>query len=215
MNDFWNEEKKNFSYGSLPPAMGSAVPSSTISLDDVTYTVRNISEVVKQVIPASEYLTSDGDVLASRINSGKVMHEVFQRIKTSEDVDQALITMLLDGKIRESEQQELTRQIRHLISAPHVKNWFSGDWNVLTEAAILMKDGSMPRPDRILLKGNKAIVIDYKFGVSEHPSHQTQVRNYMKYLKMMGVPLAEGFLWYVTLNKVVSVSFAPEQGRLF
>ena len=215
MTDYWNEEEMNFTYGMLPLAKESLLQTSTISLDDVKYTVRSVSDVVKQVIPASEYLTSDGNVLASKINSGKIMHEVFQRIKTASDIDDSLLSMLLEGKIRETERKDLSRQIKMLVNNPKVESWFSGEWEVRTEAAILLKDGSMPRPDRVLLKDKNAIVIDYKFGESEHPSHQWQVQNYMKYLKLMNITQVEGFLWYVNLNKVLPVNMTPEQGKLF
>jgi CRISPR/Cas system-associated exonuclease Cas4 (RecB family) len=66
-----------------------------------------------------------------------------------------------------------------------------------------------------LIKGDKAIVIDYKFGESEHPSHQWQVQKYMQHLNQMNYKEVDGFLWYVNLGKIVPVLVTPEQGRLF
>ncbi len=215
MPKYWNETEKTFTYGALPIGEEMAKTENSISLSDVKYTVRAVSDVVKQVIPANDYFGSDGNVLVSRINSGKIMHEVFQRIKTINDVDDALLSMLLEGKIMETERQQLVSNIKELINAPLVKHWFSGEWEVRTEATILLKNGLMPRPDRVLLNNNKAIVIDYKFGTSEHPSHQSQVLDYMKYLRQMNILQVEGFLWYVNFGIVLPVVSTGVQGKLF
>jgi len=215
LKDYWDEQEMRFTYGMLDHLAVPEKTASGISLKDIDYTTRAVSEVVKQVIPANEYFTAEGEVLSSRINTGKIMHEVFQQIKTPEDIDNALLSLLLEGKITQMDVQQLTVQIKKLTNGTQVKHWFSNDWEVRTEATILLRDGSLPRPDRILLKGAKAIVIDYKFGDKEHASHQWQVRNYMNHLRKMNYKEVEGYLWYVTLGKVLSISTNPEQGKLF
>jgi ATP-dependent exoDNAse (exonuclease V) beta subunit len=215
LSEYWNEEKKCFELGSLMHSTESRDKTTGISLEDIAYTTRSISDVVKQVIPANEYFTPDGEMLNSRINTGKIMHEVFQRIKTEEDIDNALMTLLLEGKIIENDISHLSSEIKKLINNKKVRHWFSNEWEIRTEAPILLPDGSQPRPDRVLTKGNKAIVIDYKFGDKELNSHQWQVRNYMKHLLHMDFKEVEGYLWYVSLEKVMPISTKPEQGKLF
>jgi len=65
------------------------------------------------------------------------------------------------------------------------------------------------------MKKDKTLVIDYKFGDSESPSHEWQVRSYMQHLRQMGYKNVEGFLWYVFQEKVIPISTNPEQGKLF
>lgn len=215
LSEYWNEDKMCFELGSLEYSSKKKEPVTSISLEDIGYTSRSIAEVVKQVIPANEYFTSEGEVLNSRINTGKIMHEVFQRIQTEEDVDNALLALLLEGKIIESDITHLSSEIKKLINHKMVRHWFKHDWEIRTEASILLKDGTQPRPDRVLIKRNKAIVIDYKFGDKELSSYQWQVRNYMKHLLQMNFKEVEGYLWYVSLEKVVPISTKPEQGKLF
>jgi ATP-dependent exoDNAse (exonuclease V) beta subunit len=215
LTEYWNQEENRFVYGTLPQFQGNQVSGNNISLDDIDYPVRSISDVVKQVIPAREYFSEAGEMLKSHINTGKIMHEIFQRIKTVDDIDDALLTVLLEGKIIDEDVEKLSLQIRELINHKQVHKWFSNDWEIHTETGILLKDGSLPRPDRVLTKGNKAVVIDYKFGDSEQDSHHKQVRNYMQHLRQMDYKELEGFLWYVSLGKVVPVSTNPQQGRLF
>lgn len=215
MTEYWNEAEKHFVFGELPVSETKPGMIESISLENTAYTVRSVSDVVQQVIPANDYLSDRGEVLASKINTGKIMHEVFQRIKTPSDIDQALIFLLLEGKICDGDMKQLSLKIKELISEKPVHKWFSSDWEVRTESGILLQDGSLPRPDRVLIKGDKAIVIDYKFGESEHPSHQWQVQKYMQHLNQMNYKEVDGFLWYVNLGKIVPVLVTPEQGRLF
>jgi ATP-dependent exoDNAse (exonuclease V) beta subunit (contains helicase and exonuclease domains) len=215
LTEFWDEAQQHFVFGNLANPSDKHETMTSIGLENISYTTRAIGEVVKQVIPAREYFTDEGEMLQSHINTGKIMHEVFQRIKTVDDVDAALLFMTLEGKITEEDHKDLAQQIKKLLAQKQVSNWFSDEWEVRTEAAILLKDGSLPRPDRVLTRDRKAIVIDYKFGDSEKEAYLWQVRNYMKHLRQMDYKEVEGYLWYVSLGKVVPVSTNPQQGTLF
>ena len=67
-----------------------------------------------------------------------------------------------------------------------------------------MASGSTKRPDRVILKDDKAIIVDFKFGL-EKTDYINQVRNYRKLLTEMGYKNVEAFLWYVDINKVITV----------
>lgn len=215
LSDYWSAADLCFSFGTLPPAKKDNLPDNSISLGDTTYSVRMIADVVKQEIGSLAYLSDQDDMLSSRVAKGKIMHEVFQRIITPVDIEGALLMMLMEGKIREDDFQALMDQIQTLLKDPQVKKWFDPEWEVHTEADILLQDGNVQRPDRVIVKNNKAIVIDYKFGEEELASHQKQVNNYVKYIRQMNYSDVTGYLWYVTLGRIVLVSQAFEQGKLF
>jgi ATP-dependent exoDNAse (exonuclease V) beta subunit len=214
LGDYWSRIDKHLVFGSMP-LQDEKIPVDESKELDNTYTVRPVSDVVKQVVQARDYFTEEGEMLASRINVGRVMHEVFQRIKTKDDIDNALLFLLMEGKIQKNDLQILSSKIKESISRKPVADWFSSDWEVLTETGILLKTGAIPRPDRVLIKGTTVVVIDYKFGESEHSSHLWQVRNYMQYLKQMNNRDVSGYLWYPNLKKVVAVDFTVVQGTLF
>jgi hypothetical protein len=76
----------------------------------------------------------------------------------------------------------------------------------MTETAIITATGESYRPDRVMIFGDKAVVLDYKFGNKKDSSYQTQVANYMKLLQSMGYGDVKGFLWYNDgLEEVFSV----------
>ena len=55
-----------------------------------------------------------------------------------------------------------------------------------------------------MIRDKHAIVIDYKFGYEQLPTHQEQVRDYMSLLRQMGYT-TEGYIIYVALNKIHTI----------
>ena len=85
-------------------------------------------------------------------------------------------------------------------------DWFSGNWKVMNEAGIVVPGEHLYRPDRVLINGNKALVIDYKFGKRLDARYNAQVKKYAGYLNEMGFKVVEGYVWYVNLNLVEKVN---------
>jgi len=94
--------------------------------------------------------------------------------------------------------------MKELIASPDVAGWFANDGNIILETDILLPEGNTKRPDRIILKGDRAIIVDFKFG-EEKQSYKKQVRNYTMILGNMGYRNIEGFLWYVDKNIIEKV----------
>ena len=83
--------------------------------------------------------------------------------------------------------------------------WFDGTYELYNEHNILIRsDGhaKMFRPDRVMVAADHAVVVDYKFG-SEKEEYKDQVEMYANNLaKLLNKPV-KGYLWYVTLEKVL------------
>jgi hypothetical protein len=68
-----------------------------------------------------------------------------------------------------------------------VRTWF-GQWDEVRNENDIIGSHIVGtrRPDRVMIKGDKAVVVDYKFGTEKLPSHHKQIYNYMKLLNQMG-----------------------------
>ncbi len=141
----------------------------------------------------------------SQIQRGTLLHELFEKIRTNEDVGNAVKSLNEQGKINVDEIDELEEHVKELISNPKVHSWFSGEWEVRSEAGIILKSGKMRRPDRVMIRGEDAIVVDYKFGSKKSDSYKSQVKAYMSDLRQMGYKNIRAYLWYVELNEVDEV----------
>jgi ATP-dependent helicase/nuclease subunit A len=140
-----------------------------------------------------------------RINQGNLMHELFSRIRSTTDITKAIEAVRREGMIETADAEQLKREIISLIEYSDVMDWFDGRWKVIAEQDILTPAGTLKRPDRVMLKDDRVIVVDYKFGRQQSPSHRSQVKKYTEMLKEMNYGEVKGFIWYVNLKEVVEV----------
>jgi ATP-dependent helicase/nuclease subunit A len=156
-------------------------------------------------IIASDYL--DKIIIQSKnsaIDRGNIIHKALANIITAENIEKAVNKLAAEGLIRVQEKDSYTDELNEIVNVKDAKDWFSGKWEVKTEPDILIPGGKTIRPDRVLIKDNKAIVIDYKTG-SESEEHQTQVNEYADALIKSGFEKAEKYIYYVSSKKVKKV----------
>lgn len=137
---------------------------------------------------------------------GSLLHDLLAHIETVSDIESVVEKAILQGEISEKKRQEYQSKLRHVVQNKLVKHWFDGSFVVMNEQGIIDNDGTLKRPDRILMRDNKVVVVDYKFTQGKSASHQHQVQNYRKLLKAMNYEQVEGFLYYPELGEVVEVT---------
>lgn len=208
----WNEEQKCFQ-------RGQAVPRSEIQhkLNKATEVAENLeltsnvrphenwNSAVKIRFSSNSYLPADIQTRNARIASGNLLHDTMDYIKVKSDVPRAVKTMVSKGKLVATEAPRLEIQLEKIINLPAVTNWFDGSWIVRNEAEIIAADGSVLRPDRVMIKGTHAIVVDYKAGKTSD-RYPAQLRKYMRALQDVGYQSVEGFLYYLQLGAVETVA---------
>jgi CRISPR/Cas system-associated exonuclease Cas4 (RecB family) len=155
----------------------------------------------------------DEEAGASMRDYGILMHRAFSEIKTAGDLDKAIHSLILQGFITDNERttSDLRQKIEEAMKHPNAALWFDGSWEVHIEADILLPNtgGAVQRlrPDRVMIKDGKVVVVDYKFGELEEADYETQVKKYINCLQNTGYNQVEGYLWYVSKNKVYPVFY--------
>jgi superfamily I DNA/RNA helicase len=195
-------DKNVLEIGEIPVRTG--FPSETKSIVPTDYTVSRGPEMLKLKLHGENYFSPANEELRERINYGRLMHEVFERIASSDDIPSAVRQLALDGKISGTYSAMLEKKLKDLVSVPSVSEWFRPGNKVLREAEILLPSGSTKRPDRIILSDGKAVIIDFKFG-KEEPHYIRQISEYRDLMSAMGYSDVSAFIWYVEKNKVVTV----------
>ena len=94
--------------------------------------------------------------------------------------------------------------INNLFTIPQVADWFNSSSAVYNEQEIVSKDVHFYIPDKVIVKGLNAIVVDYKTGKPSE-RHALQIMKYGKLLEEMGFPHVEKYLLYINDLKIVSV----------
>lgn len=138
-------------------------------------------------------------------NFGTLMHEIVSEIHTLDDLDGALEKRVLSGELTIQEKQDLFHELFESLSLPQVQDWYSSNYRVLNEQQVLHPTMNFIRPDRVMIKDDKVVIVDYKFGESIESKYVKQVQNYARSIRSMGYANVEGYLFYVKLHKVVKV----------
>ncbi len=150
---------------------------------------------------SDEYFQDDS--LERKVNYGRIMHQVFENILETKDIDYALKLALAKGRITLNDFSLLKEQTYMWLNDSRVKSWFDGTYTVKTEAGILWE--KQKRPDRVMFGNNSVIVVDYKFGDKKSPDHINQVQGYLRIISKMGYKNITGYLWYVTISEIIEV----------
>lgn len=156
------------------------------------------------------------------ISLGNLYHNIFQLIHTIDDVPHAVNLLKSKGcfgTILEAEEaQNKVMELIEGISKIHPE-WFSSEWNVLNERAVLYMKTDTPlslRPDRVIVNGDNAIIIDYKTaqgavkklpdGTYSAPEKNVeQIQRYVSILQQIGYRNIQAYLWYILDNTAVRV----------
>ncbi len=163
-----------------------------------------ISYKIDSVI-ASDY--SEKVVIAARsaaADRGIIIHRALANIKVLTDVGPAVNKLADEGFIREREKDMYSRELNEIVNLKEVKGWFSGDREIRTEPEILIPGGKSIRPDRVLIKEDTAVVIDYKTG-AETEEHRAQVNQYADALLKAGFKDVEKYIYYISSKKVMKL----------
>ena len=94
----------------------------------------------------------------------------------------------------------LEESIRHLVdqimNEDQLSQWFVDEELIFAERDILTPEGSVYRPDRVISKAGKSVIIDFKTGKRKE-EHHDQINLYKQLLGQLGQEVGTGVLLYL------------------
>lgn len=136
---------------------------------------------------------------------GTLMHEIVSKVNSIDDLDNIVDKYQIEGVITEDEKVNILSLLHQYLSDNQIKDWYSGNYKILNEVQILQPNGTFIRPDRVMMKDDEIIVIDYKFGEKEEKKYIKQVKNYVNQIRKMGYESVKGYICYIVLGKTISI----------
>lgn len=127
---------------------------------------------------------------------GIVLHDILSRVTVAGDLDRAVRTAVDSGLLSRQDMPAVSERLSRMLASVEDMHWFDGTYSVMTEVPIIAPGGDNYRPDRIMCRGEEAIVVDYKFGKARDGQYRRQVLGYMNLLSTMGFSTVKGYLWY-------------------
>jgi ATP-dependent exoDNAse (exonuclease V) beta subunit len=102
-------------------------------------------------------------------------------------------------------QKELVKQVLSVFDSKDIATWFQPGDEVYTEREIMGADGTIYRPDRVVIRADDVSVIDFKTGKA-HVHHAEQVREYMQVISTIYHRKIRGFVAYIPDLELLEVS---------
>lgn len=217
-NDIIWHEKKPYEQGELCPSSEEKKKASTNKLTQKPEKLPVHMESMRHEIEfrqsnrSADFIKGiDEEESDDRfINRGRLLHTLFSAIETEKDIDPAIERLIFEGVIG---SREVEKEIRELTQKaffmPMVQDWYSGNWTLFNECAIIYKENGelqTRRPDRVMMKDGQVVVVDFKFG-RPNEKYNKQVKGYVELLVRMGYEAAHinGYLWYVEEERIERV----------
>lgn len=212
-------ETTTFRYGDLSVNRKDSIGSDEKEVNIFTEKEEEIDVYIDTFVAPVEFKQSnasrefiEGDYDKSQyIKTGSLLHNIFARIRTLDDVP-VITRELQAGGL--SDPKELTvgkvmALLEKSLANPRVREWFSPRWTLFNECSIIFENekGEIQtrRPDRVITDGKTTVVIDFKFGLQGKTEYLSQVGEYMQLLRDMGYANVCGFIWYFSLGRIEEV----------
>ena len=137
-----------------------------------------------------------GSTQLEAIEFGNIMHEILSFVKTADDIPLAVIKAIESGLITQTQKEEVSAMLFKVVTHPELTVFFSEATTIFNEQSIIAPGMQTIKPDRVVVKGTKAYLLDYKTGV-HLKKYENQLQNYQLALTEMGLQVAKKVLVYI------------------
>ncbi len=198
-NGLWNEASSTYAFGELT---GNDIETVVEEQEQIAYQYSYKERSSFRILTKSGQLW-DTD-REDAIIKGNLVHYIMSLIETEDDIENALAAVLRNGDIAEEEIEVLQSKIIQIITHPKLQSFYSHGNTIKNEKDIITKNGSIIRPDRVVIKDDKASIIDYKTGKADS-RYKEQVYDYADALEEMGYTIEHKIIIYI--NEVITPEF--------
>lgn len=201
--NFWNDEKTLFTIGikkehEKSDKKNNSTPNKENRLMHYYSENKNESETKKNWIDL--FKGQKNKINSSEIILGDLIHSLVSEIITLKNLPKALEKIEF-MPISEEEKYTLKQILNQLSTNLEIKNWLDGSWQQKIESPLVNSYGKILRPDRVLFKEKKAIVLDFKTGLHSS-SYIKQVKEYTEAIATMYSAEIEGYLVYLSEKEI-------------
>lgn len=135
---------------------------------------------------------------------GAILHGMLSEINHKDDIDDVVQLALFSGTISSDDKPEYVKHLKSVFSIKGIEKVFDTDAEILAERDILTPNGFL-RPDRLLIKDDTALVVDFKTGEARN----RDIKQLQEYVDVMRGEMpnhkVSGVLVYTQKRKMVNL----------
>lgn len=134
---------------------------------------------------------------------GTELHRLAASIRTSADLHNLKSLPIPWQRMSKQEWTLLLEDLEHIVGDLTEKGWFDSHEQLMIERELMLGDGTVLRPDRVIL-GNEIQVLDFKSGAKEE-KHKKQIAQYAAALSMLEKKSVTAWLYYTDQRELIEV----------
>lgn len=135
---------------------------------------------------------------------GRQLHYILSELEHFNDSTEAIEILQKKGLIEKAFSERLLQDIQHITSSKMYEELHQGKKQVINEQSIIISESEVKRPDKIIVKDNETIVLDFKTGLKTGKDLK-QIKNYCEILEQMDFPNVRGIVLYTQELEFVEV----------
>jgi ATP-dependent exoDNAse (exonuclease V) beta subunit len=202
-NEYWNPDNNSLMVGDLDEPLLRKEQDSAPALPIDRIRLGSYQKKIPLGPGDQSMFTLTDHYKAQHIREGIQVHTALERLQHSKELPKVLQQMQSEAIITSTDGVNIQHKIEELFRQPVFSSFFDPEWKVYSEREIT-SNGKLFKPDRVMINGEKAIVVDYK-REKENPKHHKQVGDYGALMEQMGFSEVRKYLVYVSELRVVAV----------
>jgi ATP-dependent exoDNAse (exonuclease V) beta subunit len=197
----WNNASNLYSFGKLA-SKPKATSKESVRLESIPFMAASLVEKQYHIVTRVGMMWDTKQQEA--IEKGDLLHGLLSKIIIASDVEEVVFEAVRQGTIAFKDKEAVTKSLLSVVHHQELIEYFSSNYEVKTEQAIFSKTEGLLRPDRINIRDNQIILIDYKTG-KDNTKYIHQLNQYTKALEEMNFSVVKKIL--VFINKSVSIKY--------
>lgn len=182
---------------------GDRSPQEKEPIESELFTPNNVSDRLwfPDISLQDNETLMETDYLSDEMQFGIQFHYLASIIEDKNEIKSQITIAIQEGEVSQFNFEELNSKLNALFDNKEYELLFQGKTKILNEQAIIVNETTTLRPDKIIIKKDETIIIDYKTGLPSQKDAK-QVNEYRLTLEAMGYPNVRSYLFYTTLNEL-------------
>lgn len=192
----WKDGERQYRFGKLCPSLES---DEKPVRDKVDFHYSAHDRLSLHIVTRASALWESRQEAARAY--GTFLHYGFSLIESAADIEAAASQLMAEGHLPDSLRSGFEELCRQLVEHPLLRPYFTAGWQVYNEKDLFAKNGLLLRPDRLVIRGSEAALIDYKTG-TPRTEDRNQLQQYAATLSEMGYAVKQSVLVYISDNVI-------------
>lgn len=145
--------------------------------------------------------TQDENQLSEEQKFGNQFHFVMSEINDIKEFDKHIDQWIYNGDVDIANKDLIHQKVIEVFANEEFNQLFVDAHTILNERSIIINQLEQKRPDKVIIKQDKTIIIDYKTGQEKDKDLQ-QIKEYIQLFREMNYPNVKGYLYYTDKGKI-------------